>query len=76
MNGNMCCGVIKDELMLRVGAERYPAAVTRPHAREMDFTGRPMKGMIMVSPDGIDSDLALKEWIQIAVQFNASLPAK
>lgn len=76
LNGNMCCGIIKDDLMLRVGAERYAAAIARPHVREMDFTGRPMKGMIMVSPDGIHSDQALQEWIQMAAEFNASLPAK
>jgi hypothetical protein len=50
LNGNMCCGIVRDELMVRVGPDQYAGAVTQPHAREMDFTGGPMRGMIMVAP--------------------------
>ncbi|MBW3669776.1 MAG: TfoX/Sxy family protein, partial [Actinobacteria bacterium] len=40
LGGNMCCGIVGDELMVRVGPDGYEAALARPHAREMDFTGR------------------------------------
>ena len=44
--GNMCCGIVGEELMVRVGPEAYARALSRPHARAMDFTGRPLKGMV------------------------------
>lgn len=74
--GNMCCGVVRDTLMLRVGPEQYADVLRRPHAREMDFTGKPMKGMIYVDPPGITDDTALREWIAFAVAFASSLPPK
>src|SRR5262245_2784345 len=46
LNGHMCCGIVRDELMVRVGPDQFPDAIVQPHAREMDFTGRPMRGMI------------------------------
>ena len=52
VNGHMCCGVLKDELMLRVGPDRYETVLKRKHAREMDFTGRALRGMVYVHPDG------------------------
>jgi TfoX/Sxy family transcriptional regulator of competence genes len=76
LRGNMCCGVIRDELMLRVGPARYEATLARPHARMMDFTGRPMKGMVMVSPAGFVTEQQLAEWVALAVAFAGSLPAK
>ncbi|MEK7833638.1 MAG: TfoX/Sxy family protein, partial [Acidobacteriota bacterium] len=53
VNGNMSCGVVGEDLMVRVGPEAYESALAEPDAREMDFTGRPMKGMIYVTADGI-----------------------
>ncbi len=76
LRGNMCCGVLKDELMLRVGAEQHAAALERPHARMMDFTGKPMKGMVYVDTDGVATDEALAEWVQWGVNFAGSLPPK
>lgn len=76
INNNMACGIVKDELMVRVGKEKYEEALMQPHAREMDFTGRPMRGMIYVSVDGIVTDEGLAEWVQRGVDFAASLPAK
>ena len=76
VRGNMCCGVIGDRLMLRVGAEGYEAALSRPHARSMDFTGRPMKGMIYVEPAGFASPRDLEMWIGKATGFVLSLSAK
>lgn len=76
LNGHMSLGVVKDELMLRVGTERYADALAQPHAREMDFTKKPLKGFVYVSPDGIADDDALAGWIQRAIDFNATLPPK
>jgi len=76
VRGNMCCGVIGDRLMLRVGPDRYEAALSRSHAKPMDFTGRPMKGLVYVEPAGFASPRDLKDWIERAMEFSLSLPAK
>ena len=76
VRGNMCCGVIGDRLMLRVGPDGYEAALPRPHAKPMDFTGRPMKGFVFVEPKGFASAGDLKAWIARAMAFALSLPAK
>jgi TfoX/Sxy family transcriptional regulator of competence genes len=76
VRGNMCCGVIGDRLMLRVGPKGYETALSRPHAKAMDFTGRPMKGMVYVEPAGFASPRDLKKWIDRAMEFSFSLPAK
>lgn len=74
--GNMCCGPAKGELMVRVGEEQAARAVETPHARICDFTGRPMKSMLLISPEGIADDAALRAWIDMALRFTGSLPAK
>ena len=74
--GNMCCGVINDDLVLRVDPDSYENAVSRPHARQMDFTGRPMKGMVYVGPEGYGTDEELKDWLDQALSFAGSLPPK
>jgi TfoX/Sxy family transcriptional regulator of competence genes len=76
VRGNMCCGVIGDRLMLRVGPKGYESALARPHAKTMDFTGRPMKGLVYVEPAGFASPRDLKKWIERALEFALSLPAK
>src|SRR5262245_12218256 len=76
LNGNMCCGIVKDELMARVGPEQYAAALAKPHARVMEFTGRPMTGMVFVDPGGIADDDALADWVKMGVRFAGSLPPK
>jgi TfoX/Sxy family transcriptional regulator of competence genes len=76
LNGNMCCGIIRDDLMVRVGPEQQAGALAQPHARELDFTGRPMRGMVVVSAAGLDKDADLQAWVQRGVAFVASLPAK
>ena len=76
LRGNMACGIVKDELMVRVGPERYDDALGRPHARPMDFTGRAMRGMVYVQPDGCRTDEALKLWVEQGLAFAASLPPK
>ncbi len=76
VSGNMCCGVVKDTLMLRVGAENYESLLSLPHAREMDFTGKSLKGMIYVDPEGLKTEEELKTWVERALEFVLSLPAK
>src|ERR1043165_9932032 len=63
VRGNMCCGIVKDELILRVGKDLHEEAMSRPHTRVMDFTHRPMPGMIYVEKPGFASDADLEEWI-------------
>jgi TfoX/Sxy family transcriptional regulator of competence genes len=76
VNGNMSCGIAGDTLMVRVGPESYDSALARPHTREMDFTGRPLTGMVYVDPTGIKPDEALAEWVELGTRFAASLPPK
>ena len=75
VGGNMCCGVNKDELIVRLDPEREDEALSRPHARAMDFTGRRMPGFITVQPERLDGE-QLDEWVQDAVARAASLPRK
>ncbi len=76
LGGNMCVGVVKGELMLRVGPDRYEETLRQPHARKMDFTGRPMKGFVYVACDGFESDADLRRWVARGVRFAGSLPGK
>jgi TfoX/Sxy family transcriptional regulator of competence genes len=76
INGNMCCGVSKEDLMLRLGADGAKAALEHPCARDMDFTGKPLKGFVYVDAHGYAEDEDLENWIQRAAKFAASLPAK
>ena len=69
VNGQMCCGVLKNDLVLRLTPEQADMALRQPHTRPMDFTGKPMKSMIYVSPRGTDSDEALAAWVQSAVRL-------
>jgi TfoX/Sxy family transcriptional regulator of competence genes len=75
VGGNMCCGVNGDELIVRLDPDHEEEALARPHARPMDFTGRPMRGFITVQPDGIEGD-ALNRWVREAVARAESLPRK
>ncbi|MEE8435062.1 MAG: TfoX/Sxy family protein, partial [bacterium] len=76
VNGHMTCGVTKDGIMVRVGRENYQEALAQPHAREMDFTGRPMAGMVYVAPEGVKSKAFLRKWVERGVRFTTSLPPK
>ena len=76
LQGHMCCGVVREELMARVGPAQYAAALGMPYARELDFTGRPMTGMVIVGPGGLEQDEDLAAWVQRSVQFVATLPPK
>jgi TfoX/Sxy family transcriptional regulator of competence genes len=76
VNGHMAVGVVKSELMVRVGPEAHAAALREPHARPMDFTKRPMKGFVFVSEAGCDDDAELARWIERGVGYAGSLEAK
>ena len=76
LNGNMCVGVTGDDLMVRVGPDGLADAMDQPDARPMDFTGRPMKGFVYVSPSGTKTDDSLKKWIRRGVAFAETLPVK
>ena len=74
--GNMCCGVVGEELMARVGPEQYEKAVKEPYTREMDFTGKPMNGFVYVGVQGFASDVDLESWLARCEQFVSTLPPK
>jgi TfoX/Sxy family transcriptional regulator of competence genes len=74
VRGHMCCGVIGDDLVVRVGAEAADTALDDPHARPMDFTGRPMNGYVYVAPAGASTEGALRRWIDLALAFTTELP--
>lgn len=76
VKGHMCCGVVGDELMVRVGPDGYEAALERPHARPMDFTGKPLKGFVYVAAQGFSTQSTLERWIRLALEFVETLPAK
>ena len=75
VGGNMCCGVNKDELIVRLDPEREDEALSRPNARAMDFTGRHMPGFITVRSEGLGDD-QLDGWVHEAVARAALLPPK
>lgn len=76
LSGNMCCGVLGDELMARVGPDQYASVLKLPHARQMDFTGKALKGFVYVTYQGISSDNELETWVGRCMDFAASLPPK
>ncbi len=76
LNGNMFCGIVGSDLMVRVGPQAYDDALARPHARPMDFTGRAMKGMVYVGPEGCRDEGDLRSWAGLGLKFAGSLPPK
>ena len=69
----MFVGVVKDELMVRVGKENHAAALKKPGARTMDFTGRPMLGYVFVAPKGLKKTAAVKSWVEMAAEHLSKL---
>jgi TfoX/Sxy family transcriptional regulator of competence genes len=76
LSGHMCCGVVDDTLMARVGPGQYQEALALPHAREMDFTGRPMRGFVFVDAEGLESDEELAGWVRRCQDYVDRLPPK
>ncbi|MSQ24971.1 MAG: RNA methyltransferase [Dehalococcoidia bacterium] len=76
VGGKMACGVVKDDLLLRLDPDEGDRAIEEPHVRLMDFTGRPMRGLLYIAPAGVKTDAALRKWVTRSVAYAKSLPAK
>ncbi|MDA0265153.1 MAG: TfoX/Sxy family protein [Chloroflexi bacterium] len=76
VGGNMAVGITGADLMVRPGPDNFEDALRLPHARPMDFTGRPMKGFVYVGPEGLANDAGLAEWVERGAAYARSLPAK
>ena len=74
--GQMCCGVLKDELIVRIEPSDFDALVAQPHVRPFDFTGREMQGMVYVDGSGLSDTTVLREWVQRGTDYVATHPAK
>ncbi len=75
VNDKMCLGIVKDELMVRLDPEIHEAAIKRKGCRTMDFTKRPMKGFVFVSPDGIKNKNDFQYWVDVALEYNKNAKA-
>ena len=76
LNGNMACGILKGELIVRVGKENFDDALSLPHARVFDMTGRPMRSFVYVAAEGIATDDGLAGWTGRGIAYAESLPPK
>jgi hypothetical protein len=76
LNGDMCCGIVGDELIARLGPEAAEQALAEPGVRPFDFTGRPSRGIVFVAPEAIAEDSDLDRWIGRAEEFAGALPPK
>ena len=76
IHANILVGVWKDSLIVRLGPEQGDEALKEPHVHEFDITGRPMKGWVLVEPEGVEGDDQLAGWIERAVKFVKTLPKK
>lgn len=76
IQGNMACGVIGNDLMVRVGPEQHEHALGLPSAKPFDMTGRPMRGWVLVGAVGLQDDDQFREWVDRGVRYASSLPAK
>jgi len=74
--GNMACGIIKDDLIVRVGPVAYAEALHQLEARPFDLTGKVMTGWVMVGPEGCEGDDELGDWVEKGANFARTLPAK
>jgi TfoX/Sxy family transcriptional regulator of competence genes len=76
LNGNMACGVNKDNLIVRVDPEKHVTLLKKPNVKPFDLTGKPMKGWLLVEADGVKTEKQLGAWVKDGVEFAATLPAK
>ncbi len=75
-NGNLVCGVHKNDLILRVAPDLHESLLARPHARVFDMTGKPMKGWLLVDSAGLKTEAQLSAWITEGMEFVRTLPVK
>ena len=76
LQGNMACGVIGDELILRVKPEDTQQVLSQPHTRVFDMSGKPMRGWVVVMPEGVQTTADLKRWVKQGIEYAATLPGK
>ena len=76
LNGNMACGVNKDNLIVRVDPEKHATLLKKPHTKPFDLTGKPMKGWLLVEANGVKTEKQLSAWVKEGVEFASTLPAK
>ena len=76
LNGNMACGVNKNDLIVRVDPEKHVALLKKSHVRPFDMTGRPMKGWLLVEPEGVKTASQLSAWVKECLEFASTLPPK
>lgn len=76
VNGNMCCGITGTDLVFRLAPEQVELALSKPHTRPMDFTGKPMKSMVYVSAEGTSSRAELQRWLRFAANTAKEMPPK
>ncbi len=76
INGNMCVGTWKDSLIVRLEREKHDETLAELHTKPANITGRTMTGWAVVEPPGIASDHDLKDWVDRASAYAASLPSK
>lgn len=76
LRGNMCCGVLKDELIVRVDPADADKFLSEPHTRPFDFTGRPMKNFLYIAAPSLKTPAGLKKWLRRGVTYASSLPPK
>jgi TfoX N-terminal domain len=76
LNGNICCGVWKEFLILRLGPDVTRQVLSEKHARPFDITKRPMRGWAMVEPAGWQNEASLRRWVRWAEEFTSGLPPK
>ena len=74
-HNKMCVGIIQDELMCRLDPDIYEASLEKPGCRPMDFTGRPMKGWVIIDETGMAAQKDFEYWIGLALVFNAKAKA-
>ena len=76
LNGNMACGMLGEDMMVRLAPDDAESALAEPHVGPMDFTGRPMRGFVKVPCEALADDVELARWVDAGAAFAASLPPK
>ena len=67
--GKMSCGIVKDDLMVRVVGEKYESSLQKPYCRVMDFTGKVLKGFLYVDKEGTQTEKQLRSWLELGIEF-------
>jgi TfoX/Sxy family transcriptional regulator of competence genes len=75
VGGQMCCGVLKNDLIVRIEPTDSATLVAEAHVRPFDFSGRPMQGMVYVDVRALSDPEVLRTWIQRGTDYVAAHPA-